>query len=234
MAYCVVSGDIVSSTSLTQMEREDLIKSLENLIQNLSIHHAVYGRILKGDYLECVIPEPGKALRVALIIKSYIKYLAATVQGVPAEKNRIKYYKTHGIRLAVGYGNLSNFNKERDIIDGEAIYLSGREISGESTFNKERLIIKNSLFFASNHPELNETFTPLFELLDVLLTKATARQCEVLYLKLQNFSEEQIAQKLEIGQSAVNQHSTALGWNAIESAVNYFDNHLSKFSYGNH
>lgn len=229
MAYCVLSGDIVSSTSLTQSEREELIQSLEKLIQNLTIRYNIYGRILKGDYLECVIPEPGNALRIALIIKSYIKYLAATARGIPAESNRIKYYKTHGIRVALGYGNLSNFNKEKDIIDGEAIYLSGREISGESTYNKERLIIKNSLFFASNYTALNEVFTPIFALLDVLLTKATARQCEVLYLKLQNFSEEEIAKKLGIGQSAVNQHSTGLGWNAIESAVHYFDRHLSRF-----
>lgn len=229
MIYCVISGDIVSSTSLTQSEREDLIQSLEKLIKVLTSQFDSYGRILKGDYLECVVPAPGDALRIALIIKSYIKSIAATAKGIPAEMNRIKYYRTHGIRLAVGYGGLSNFNKEKDIIDGEAIYLSGREISGESTYNKERLVIKNSLFFASNHTGLNESFEPLFALLDVLVTKATARQCEVLYLKLLNFSEEQIAGKLRIGQSAVNQHSTGLGWNAIESAVNYFDNRLSRF-----
>lgn len=229
MAYCVLSGDIVSSTSLAQSEREDLVTAIEKLIESLSEQYSIYGRILKGDYLECVIPNAGDGLRIALIIKSYIKSLAAAAEGIPSEKNRIKYYKTHGIRLAVGYGSLSNFDKKRGVIDGEAIYLSGREISGESTFNKERLIIKNSLFFASNYAELNDAFIPVFELLDVLLAKATARQCEVLYLKLQNFSEEQIARKLGIGQSAVNQHSTALGWNAIESAVTYFDNRLSKF-----
>ena len=59
-------------------------------------------------------------------------------------------------------------------------------------------------------------------LLDVLLSKATSRQCKVLYLKLMNNQESEIAKRLNIGQSAVNQHSTSVGWNAIEEAVNYF------------
>jgi len=59
--------------------------------------------------------------------------------------------------------------------------------------------------------------------LDVLFSKATARQCEVLYLKLMNYSENQIAEKLKIAQSVVNQHSTSVGWNAIERAVIYFN-----------
>ena len=59
-------------------------------------------------------------------------------------------------------------------------------------------------------------------LLDLTINKATSRQCQIAYLKLLGKSEEQIASDLSISQPVVNQHSTALGYNAIESAVNYF------------
>ena len=59
-------------------------------------------------------------------------------------------------------------------------------------------------------------------LLDVLLSKLTARQSEIVYLKLMGHSETDIATMLNVSQSVINQHSTAAGWNAIEKAVNYF------------
>lgn len=228
MHYSVISGDIVSSSSLLPSEREALSLALHKLIALLEDQYGVYGRVVKGDYLECVVPTPGNGLRIALIIKSFVKSIAASVDVSGKDANRIKQHKTHGIRLAIGYGSLTQFDTQKDIIDGDAIYLSGREISGETSYNKSRVVIKNTLFFASKNEDLNESLYPLFALLDVILTKATARQCEVLYLKLMNKTEEEIAEKLAIGQSAVNQHSTSVGWNAIESAVNYFDNRISK------
>lgn len=227
MHVAVISGDIVSSTALTPSERENLAETLLDLLDRLKEKFEVFGRLIKGDYLECVVPNSKDGLRVALILKSFVKQFAGSVTGEKTETQRIRYFKSHGIRLALGYGTLSVFDPEKNSIDGEAIYLSGREISGETTYNKQRLTIKNSLFFASNDSDLNESFQPIFALLDVLLTKATARQCEVLFLKLMHASEEEIAKKLNIGQSAVNQHSTGVGWNAIESAVNYFEKRIA-------
>lgn len=222
MNYSVVSGDIVSSTSLNNEDRKLVEENLKKLINDLKQKFNVYGRIIKGDYLECVVPNASDGLRVALAIKSFIKAIPIDTNNYKKADNRIRQYKIHGIRLAIGYGELSRFSPEEGIIDGEAIYFSGREISGETTYAKERIVIKNTLFFASKSEELNKNFKPLLALLDVLLSKATARQCEVLYLKLMVNQEEEIAKQLGIGQSAVNQHSTSVGWNAIEDAVDYF------------
>lgn len=222
MNYSVVSGDIVSSTSLNNEDRKLVEENLKKLINDLKQKFNVYGRIIKGDYLECVVPNASEGLRVALAIKSFIKTIPIDTNNYKKADNRIRQYKIHGIRLAIGYGELSRFSPEEGIIDGEAIYFSGREISGETTYDKERIVIKNTLFFASKSEELNKNFKPLLALLDVLLGKATARQCEVLYLKLMVNQEEEIAKQLGIGQSAVNQHSTSVGWNAIEDAVDYF------------
>lgn len=228
MKYSVISGDIVSSTSLNNEDQKFVEEKIKDLLSDLQQEFNVYGRLIKGDYLECVVPNPAQGLQVALAIKSFIKAIPIETKQYTKDDNRIKQFKTHGIRLAIGYGELSRYNPEEGIIDGEAIYFSGREISGETTYNKERIVIKNTLFFASKSDDLNKNFQPLLALLDVLLSKATSRQCQVLYLKLMNNQEEEIAKKLGIGQSAVNQHSTSVGWNAIEEAVNYFRMIISK------
>lgn len=228
MKYSVISGDIVSSTSLNSEDRKFVEENLKTLLNDLKREFNVFGRIIKGDYLECVVPNPQEGLQVALAIKSFVKAIPVETKKYKNEDNRVKQFKTHGIRLAIGYGELNRYKPEEGIIDGEAIYFSGREISGETTYNKERIVIKNTMFFASKNEDLNENLKPLLALLDVLLSKATSRQCEVLYLKLMNNPEEEIAKRLGIGQSAVNQHSTSVGWNAIEEAVNYFKLVISK------
>lgn len=228
MNYSVISGDIVSSTSLSVEDSKFVEENLKTLLKELKQEFNVYGRIIKGDYLECVVPNPAEGLQVALAIKSFVKAIPLETKKYTKDDNRVKQFRIHGIRLAIGYGELSRYNPEEGIIDGEAIYFSGREISGETTYNKERIVIKNTLFFASNNEDLNKNFQPLLALLDVLLSKATSRQCEVLYLKLMNKQEDEIAKKLGIGQSAVNQHSTSIGWNAIDEAVKYFKLVISK------
>ena len=79
------------------------------------------------------------------------------------------------------------------------------------------------MFFVSNDEKLNAVITTILGFIDVLMSKATSKQCEVVYHKLLGMSEDAIAEKLSIRQSAVNQHSTNAGWNAIERSVKYFN-----------
>src|SRR5690625_3104334 len=226
--YSVISGDIISFTSLTVADRIRVEEGIQKLLEELQKTFNTYSRIVRGDYLECVVPAPEEGLRIALIIKSFLKSLSVDARKYNGNRARIRQFNTHGIRLAIGLGKLSRFIPEEGVVDGEAVYFSGRAISGETTYDKERIVIKNTLFFVSANPDWNEQFKPLIGLLDVLLSKATARQCEVLYLKLLGQTEEEIADRLGIGQSAVNQHSTAVGWNAIEEATAYFKTSILK------
>lgn len=220
MNYVVISGDIVSSTSLIPSDKIILEQALQSLLHDLKTEFNVYGRLLKGDYIECVVENPKEGLRVALAIKSFVKGISINLDQYKSKK-RAKLFKAHGIRLAIGYGTLSRFDPEAGIIDGEAIYFSGRMINSKSTHDKERIVIKNTLFFNSNNLQLNKQFEAMLALLDILFSKATSRQSEVLYLKLLGRDEETIAKQLGIDQSVVNRHSTSVGWNAIETTVNY-------------
>lgn len=222
MKYTVISGDIIASSSIDSKEKGILESQLQEFLSQLKADYDVFSRIIKGDYVECVIPNSGEALKIALAIKCFIKSLPIEKVLSEKEKNRFKAFKTYGIRLAIGYGELSRFDAQEGIIDGEAIYLSGRWITENSTHSKQRIVVKNTLQFLSNDDKLNRGFEPLLMLLDLTINKATSRQCQIAYLKLLGKSEEQIASDLSISQPVVNQHSTALGYNAIESAVNYF------------
>ena len=228
MPVAVISGDIVAFTSLSDQGRAFIEDALNQLLGELKPKFNIYSRIIKGDYLECVIPDPSDALRIALIVKTMLKSKSSDDLLGSTDDRRFKFFKTYSIRMAIGYGELSRFDQAKGIIDGEAIYLSGRRIGEEATYKKERVVIKNTLFFVSGNEKLNSEFEPLLSLIDFIISKATAKQCEVLFMKLMDYNEETIAAKLKIAQPVVNQHSTSSGWNAIEKAVNRFNDVLKK------
>lgn len=217
--YTVISGDLVAYTSLNAIEKEQLEQQLEQLFTMLKERFNTYGRRVKGDYLECVVPNPAQALQVALILKTAI---TAFEIDRDSDDERLKAFQTYGIRLALGHGTLDRYDPEKGIIDGEAIYKSGRAISKESTHNKDRIVIKNTLFVSINDTVIKANIETLLALLDHILSKITTRQSEILFHKLLGKSEKEIAAQLGISQPSVNQHSTASGWNAIDKTVHYY------------
>ena len=228
--HIVISGDFIAYTSLSTVEKKTLEQQLLQLFQQLETKYKTFSRLIKGDYLECVVPDPENGLAVALAIKTFIKSLEIEEKVEKVENNRTRVFQTYSIRLAMGLGRLDRFNREENIIDGDAIYRSGRAISSESTHNKERMVIKNTLFFSSINEELNLNIDAIISLLDHLLARATSRQSEVLFLKIMGNSEKVIAKKLGVSQSSINQHSTASGWNGMDKAIRYFTHTLSKIS----
>jgi len=220
MKKAVISGDIVAFTSLSEHNKELAEHHIRLLLQELATTYGCYARLVKGDYIECVVPNPEDALTAALLIKTKIKSIP--IRSEKKRDNRVQYFENYGIRLAIGYGTLQRFDTEKGIIDGEAIYMSGRKINEEDTHTMDRISIKNTLFFISKDENLNESMEPMLLLLDFLMNKTTAKQSQVLYYKLLGNNEETIAKKLGVSQPAVNQHSNSAGWNAIEHAVQYF------------
>ncbi len=214
-----ISGDIISSTALSFEGRVLLEQRFDQLIQLLDRQYGIFARVIKGDYLECYLPQPEIALRIALLIKCYIKSAAIDSD---LRKRSISLFHTYAIRLAIGVGEITRFDAQKGIIDGEAIYLSGRLISFQHSSKGKRPVIKSTLFIDASTGAIVDEFDPVLALLDVLISKNTARQCEIIYLKLLDLNEDEIAQKLNISQSAVNQRSRSAGWNAIEKTVNRF------------
>lgn len=211
--YAAISADIVSSTSLCIEETIALKQRIEDLFSVLENKFpGFWGRIIKGDYIECLLPSAKDSFRVALIIKSCIKSFPV------AEPKKKKLFQTYGIRIAVGIGGMRIVNREHAIMDGEAIYLSGRTLSGMGAPNKNGTFI-----IEPADKQLKPALQTVGMLTDALLNNTTRRQSEVVYYKLLSKSEQEIANILGVKQSGINQHSTSAKWYCIEEALNYFE-----------
>ena len=207
-----ISADIVSSTSLTSEETILLKQKIEYLFQVIeSKYPDFWGRQIKGDYLECYIPNVSDALRIALLIKAYIKSV------IFAERKQSKAFYTYGLRMAIGIGDMRIVDKEHGILDGEAIYLSGRAMEDMNSLSKGTMLLK------INVPQLASSLNTVCVLVDALMNSTTKRQSEVVFYKLLSMKETDIADRMGISQASVNEHSTSARWYCLENALDYFE-----------
>lgn len=207
--YATISADVVDSTSLSA---EDTIKLKESLEGFFPIMHSLcagaWGRVVRGDSVECVIPDVSKALRIGLLLKCYVRSLELSSAS--------KIFKRKGVRVAIGIGLLRIADEQVGIIDGDAIYASGRELDNLSGSDSMTLSMVSTL------PAM-KGYAALCDVLGFVVDGATNKQCEVLYYLLQGYSQKMIAQVLGLEPPTVNQHATALGWGAIQRALVKFE-----------
>lgn len=228
MKKATISADIIASSSLTYSEMQNLSTQINNLFEWLNNKYNTkrkpfYARLIKGDYIECYMKNPKIALEVALMLKAFVKTFA-TKQKTAGRRDTPHYhlFRNYGIRVAIGIGEMEPPEGVNSLWTGDAITFSGRKIDEQKTANKSKAIVKNTLFFDTDNEKTAFLFSCFLGLLDKILNSATNKQSEVLFWKLYGLTEMEIAQKLNISQSAVNQHSTSVGWNAIENTVHFF------------
>ncbi len=226
MIKAVISGDIIAYTSLSVQQKDELEKTLNSLFYVINHKYKVYIRLIKGDYLECVVDEPEYALEIALLIKMQIKSLEFNNLQ---EDTRLKYFNNYGVRLAIGLGKLERIDKQKGIIDGEAIYFSGRLITEQNTHTQKKIHIKQSLFFKSYDENLNKEMDTLFGLTDFIINKSTSKQASVIYRKILGEKEDEIAKNLGVSKSVVNRQSISAGWYPLRKTLEYYKYKISNF-----
>ena len=210
--YATISADIVSSTSLSEVEIIELKQYIEEQLKMLeTLYPGSWGRLIKGDYIECVVPNASNAFRIALIIKNSIK--AFEVEKTLGSK----LFYTYGARISIGIGGMRIVDREQGIMDGEAIYLSGRSLAKMGSLSKGALTIETI------NENLSQNLRVIAVLTDAILNDATPKQSQVIYYKLLGYKESEIAEKMKIYQSGVNNHSSSAKWYCIEEALNYFE-----------
>lgn len=210
--YATISADIVSSTSLSEVETIELKQYIEEQLKMLeTLYPGSWGRLIKGDYIECVVPNASNAFRIALIIKNSIK--AFEVEKTLGSK----LFYTYGARISIGIGGMRIVDREQGIMDGEAIYLSGRSLAKMGSLSKGALTIETI------NENLSQNLRVVAVLTDAILNDATPKQSQVIYYKLLGYKESEIAEKMKIYQSGVNNHSSSAKWYCIEEALNYFE-----------
>lgn len=218
MVRATISADIVSSTALSVEELALLQSEIRQFLEKLSekSQGKNWGRLFKGDSVEIFLSDPHEALRTALLLKTLVK---KTFSWGKETNTKRELFRKHGVRLAIGVGEMRTADRKQDILDGEAIYYSGRLLEIQLNPSKG----KRTMLFGCNNVTLSEPVDVLLGLLDALFKKTTSNQCEIIYYKLLGKQEEEIAKLLNVKQPAVNKQCNAVSWSAIESAVNYFE-----------
>lgn len=230
MKRATISADIVASSSLSARDLDHLTQRIYNLFEKIRNYQddnnkgELKMRLVAGDLIECLLFDPNDALRVALVLKAGIKSFPLNDfinDDSTTEKYR-KLFELYGIRAAIGIGEMDVELAHKNILKGKAINISGRLISEQKTSNKERVTIKNTLFFGSGSEYQNSIFQPMLSLLDTIFTKMTRKQSEIILWKLIGYSEQDISKEFGVSQSSVNQHSKNAGWASIEEALYLF------------
>lgn len=209
-----ISADIVRSTSMGTADLLELRRGLQGLIGDLEEDiPGFWARIVRGDSLECVVPDPRDALLIAILLKLFVKMRVA-------DYNCSEMLQRHGIRFSIAVGNLEYSNKNEDIIDGPAIYRSGRNLDEIS-----RKGVRMSIFELDREPRsLSNLMDSYVALICDLVDSYSAKQAEVVYYKLLGFKEVEISGRLGIYQSSVNVRATNAQWGLLNRAIKDFEN----------
>ena len=219
----IITGDIVSSGKIKPGTRKKLFDDINTLLKELKKKWISGYETYRGDSLQCAAKSPEAALRIALIIRSFLKAYVPQYQKPKISRRKklrpVKGYFTteFDIRLAVGIGKADFVNKNKiTSSDGEAFRLSGETLDSLNQ-GTQRLAIK------TYNKSFDEQMEPAILLLDALIQKWTQNQAELVLYKLQNRKEDEIASLLNISQSAVNQRTKTAQWYAIEKLIEHFE-----------
>ena len=75
----------------------------------------------------------------------------------------------------------------------------------------------------SDNPKLDAELNVAFKLLDTILLSWNITSAELMYWLLMGMTEIEIAEKLKISQSAVNQRKKRAGWYGIEALLERYE-----------
>ena len=208
-----ISADIVRSTSMETADLLKLRRGLQGFIDDLEKDvPGFWARIVRGDSLECVVPDYRDSLRIAVLVKLFVKMRVA-------EFDYSQMLQRHGIRFSIAAGELKYADKDEDIIDGPAIYLSGRNLD-EISRNEVRM----SVFDVDGEPRpLSHLMDSYVALVCDMVDSYSAKQATVVYYKLLGFKEVEIGERLGIYQSSVNVRATNAQWGLLNRAIMDFE-----------
>lgn len=210
-----ISADIIRSTSLSKEGMIVLQEQLWGFVDLLGQRFkGCWGRVVRGDGLECVIADPHDLLRVVLLLKCHIKAIKVNLDEVNKVGVNKRFFQ-FGVRMAVAIGNLRTNDQRQGIIDGDAIYKSGRALDNMRAYDV--------FCITSDYKATEPIVRSLFLLINHMIKRSSARQCQALFMKLQGLSDSEIAMKMHISRIGVYLHLKLIGWDAINEALNCYE-----------
>ena len=198
--YAVLTGDLVGSSRFKIEEQRDevlsILKDSFNKIESTDVIELPF-TIHRGDSFQGVLSRPEDALKAAITIRTS---LISTFKG---KKGRLD------TRIAIGIGRIEYLPKNQvGEGDGEAFRNSGMELDTMKK-GERNLVIKTPWH------DINEELKTECALLDALIKRWTKEQAEAILYHIEGATQDEIAKKLDIKQSAVSQRLKTGGFRAV-------------------
>jgi hypothetical protein len=219
MQQGVITGDIVNSTRIELEQKEAFFNKLEEYLKKLDSEFNTTSEVFRGDSFQCLVKKSGQSLKLALLQKTFIRSLnPRSAQLLFRNISSGKIFipgKVVDARIAIGIGEIDFISNRLAVSSGKAFELSGQLL--------DKMKSKKQSFAISTNDIFNEELQTELILLDTIISRTTALQCEVINYKLRGYTEVQIAEQLKIEQSAVNHRSNGGNWNAIDAMLKRFE-----------
>lgn len=193
----VITGDLVSSSSLEQSELEQLFRLLEQRLSELSIDPAPTWEFYRGDSFQIVLTRAQHAAKVALLLASDLIHAG------------------HKATLSIGVGDYRALHERPSLAQGRAFELSGRGLDNTP---------RGELTFHSDDARQSDALVLTTRFVSFLLNGLTRKQAEVLSLYLHmNCTEHQLlADQLGTTRQNVSSHLKRAGASLIEDYIGLF------------
>jgi DNA-binding CsgD family transcriptional regulator len=197
----VVTGDITNFTSIRVDEKEDLITQTSCLIKSW-VSRPEYAEIFRGDSFQLLFDDAGTTLYKSIQIRCWLKQHTED-QRPPLDA-----------RISIGFGKVDYFGTSVLDADGEAFHLSGRAFDEMKSTHQ---------YFQVSTPDeaLNKQLRVILSLANIIISQWTKNQAEVIFLLLNGKTQQEMADKLKIAQSAVNNRIKLARWKEIDKTIRY-------------
>lgn len=211
MIHAILTGDIIKSSNLIEDERKEIIETLKN-INHIDKNIDLKIEIFRGDGFQLEVKEPEKSLKVSILLRALLR-----------GKFYFKFKKNeYDARIAIGIGKREkSLWKHLAEEDGEAFRYSGRLLD-ELKRKDNKIAIK------TKNEYLDEDFEIILSFLEIVITNWKPLQADVIFFKILGYTEQIIAEKLQISQPAVNQAGKGANWWAVEKLLNYFEKNIKQ------
>lgn len=187
----IITGDVVLSSLFSSEIKENVLKSISKLFENHNGRMEIY----RGDSFQGLLNDPLLALEIVYQIRMYTRLLAPKTNDIM------------DCRLAIGIGTIDHESEKVLQGDGPAYRNSGPYL--DNMQKDERVVC------ITPWKRVNDELETEIVLAEALVRRWTRLQVEVLIEAMNGENQLQIAKKLNITQSAVNQRLMAASWNAI-------------------
>lgn len=194
----VITGDLIRSTQLPKSVKNELISYIDDFLNdNQDIIQSI--RFYRGDSFQLAVKRE-KAVFVALILEAIILSKTGTYA-----------------RIGIGIGGVSKLSPENVLqSEGEAFLLSGHQLDKMKDEGRTLKIAVNSKQF---QPILSASLGIMETIVLGWKTGQAAVIAAIPFCKTQ----KEIAQRLEISESAVSKALKSAQWQAIEGFLKGFE-----------